>query len=586
MMDHLSPQRIGFLLFLVCSMLLLPFSAVAQGTPPLIPHPVKNYRACLLCHETGLAQAPQIPADHEGRTNVICQDCHLPSDNPQAVSEPGSSGAGANPIPHALEGFESCTDCHSASGEVSIQLGGPTQIPHTLIGRENCLACHETGVGGATQIPDDHVGRPSDVCQACHQPSLQETSTSPDVPIEPVPTPIAYPRPEGVDTCVECHATLEGNNAEITDHWQRSIHAEHDVICADCHGGDPSAETIDGAMSPEAGYIGVPAKMDIPALCASCHADVTLMRQYDLPTDQYAKYQESVHGIRLARGDTNVTTCFDCHGEHLTLKANDPASTTYPANVPALCAGCHSDPEVMAAYGIPTDQYELYRESVHGHALLDNQDFRAPNCATCHGTHGAAPPGVDEIANVCGSCHSATEDHYLESPHADAVGGPKCITCHSRHDVSVPDESLFLTDETHHCGSCHPADSEPAGVAQSLYDDITTASGHYREAEESIESARKLGMLVTSQESQLLEANTSLVTARAVQHTLDMETIDEMTGKSVELSEAAKQGAEDAISESIFRRQAMVIAVIAILLVIVALYLVKRHLDAQLEDVD
>jgi len=338
-------------------------------------------------------------------------------------------------------------------------------------------------------------------------------------------------------------------------------------------------------MSPEAGYIGVPAKTEIPALCASCHADVSLMRQYDLPTDQYAKYKESVHGIRLAEGDTNVTTCFDCHGGHQVLKANDPASSVYPAKVPELCASCHSDKDLMAPYDIPTNQFDLYQQSVHGHALLDNQDFRAPNCATCHGTHGAAPPGFEEVANVCGSCHTATQDYYLKSPHAsgDEESGPKCVTCHGRYDVSKPSEALYLGAEPRHCGACH-APGTPAGqVAQSLYDSITAAAESQEEAEAAIEAAARLGMLVSPMEARLREASTSLITARAAQHTLDVDNVSEQADDARVIAEEVKADAESAVAESIFRRQAMIVAVVAIGLIIVALYLLKRELDRQLE---
>ncbi len=337
-------------------------------------------------------------------------------------------------------------------------------------------------------------------------------------------------------------------------------------------------------MSPEAGYIGVPAKKDIPALCASCHADVSLMRQYDLPTDQYAKYQESVHGIRLAEGDTNVTTCFDCHGGHQILKANDPASTVYPANVPELCASCHSDEELMAPYNIPTNQFDLYRQSVHGHALLDNQDFRAPNCATCHGTHGAAPPGFEEVANVCGSCHGATQDHYLKSPHASGgEDAPKCVTCHGRYDVSKPSEALYLGAEPRHCGSCHVPDSTAGQVAQSLYESITAADQSIEEAEIAIEQARRVGMLVGPMEARLREANTGLITARAAQHTVDIATVREHADDAREIAAEVTDSADAAVAESIFRRQAMIVAVAAIALTIAALYLLKREIDRQMD---
>ncbi len=337
-------------------------------------------------------------------------------------------------------------------------------------------------------------------------------------------------------------------------------------------------------MSPDAGYIGVPAKTEIPALCASCHADVALMRQYDLPTDQYAKYNESIHGIRLAEGDTNVTTCFDCHGGHQILKANDPASTVYPANVPELCANCHSDEELMAPYNIPTNQFDLYQQSVHGHALLDNQDLRAPNCATCHGTHGAAPPGFEEVANVCGSCHAATQDYYLKSPHASGGdGAPKCVTCHGRYDVSKPSEALYLGAEPRHCGACHAPDSAASQVTQALHDAITSAAQAQEEAEAAIQAAQRVGMLVGPMEVRLREASTSLITARAAQHTLDITTVRERSDNARAIADEVKASADAAVAESIFRRQAMVVAVAAIGLTIVALYLLKRELDRQLD---
>jgi hypothetical protein len=578
-----------------------------RAGPPPIPHSLEGRDNCLACHETGVAGAPQIPDDHSGRTNDMCQTCHQPAPATEAspAIEPTTSvtatqtvptaesptpevtptPAGPLPVPHSLEGRENCLECHTSPEATMVLEEGPPAIPHPLIGRENCLACHQEGVGGAPQIPEDHAGRTSDICQACHQPSQVPAPSTPTPPTEPIPTPIAYPRSEGDNTCFDCHSTLGGKQTEITTQWQRSIHAERGVTCADCHGGNPAASTVDEAMSPDAGYIGAPAKAEIPALCASCHSDVTQMRQYDLATDQYAQYKESIHGIRLAEGDTNVATCFDCHGGHQILKANDPASTVYPVNVPGMCASCHADKDLMAPYDIPTNQYDLYQQSVHGIALLENQDFRAPTCATCHGTHGAAPPGFAEVANVCGSCHTATQDYYLKSTHAKAgEAGPKCVTCHGRYDVSEPSEALYLGAEPRHCGTCHTPDSAPGQVAQSLYDSVTNAAQAYDEAEAAVQEARGLGMLVAPLEGRLREANTNLITARAAQHTLDLNTIHEETDAAQAIASDVKTSADAAVAESIFRRQAMVVAVAVIALVIVALYLLKRELDRRMDE--
>jgi len=569
----------------VAAYFLSPTIAGAQGTPPHIPHPIEFRENCLLCHSRNIAGVPRIPDNHAGRTNELCRGCHTPAatgpESTQGTAQTPASGAPV--VPHTLQGRENCVACHQPAGG-GATAGGPPAIPHTLVGRDDCVACHEKGVAGAPQFPADHAGRTSDMCQACHQPGQAAGGAVPTPPSAPVPTPIAHAPAEGVNTCVDCHSTLEGKQAEMAAQWQRSIHAERNVSCVDCHGGNPAGTTVDEAMNPAAGYIGAPAKADIPALCASCHADVGQMRQYDLPTDQYAKYQESTHGVLLAQGDTNVATCYDCHGGHQILKANDPGSTVYPANVPTLCSGCHSDKTLMAPYNIPTDQYELYRKSVHGEALIDNQDFRAPTCATCHGTHGAAPPGFNEVDNVCGSCHTATQDHYVKSAHGKVESGPKCVTCHGDHDVSKPSEAMYLGADSKRCGSCHPDDSPTGFKVTQTYDFISSAAKAYDQADASVKAARGLGMLVAPQESLLRDANTQLVTARASQHELNVDQAFELTNKATEAAKTAQAGAEAAIQETVFRREAMVVAVAAIALTILALVLLKRQLDRRLHE--
>ncbi len=628
-MQPSTARRLAPAVAVLLLLLLIPALAAAQGTAPTIPHPLEGRDACLGCHEAGLAGAPKVSPDHIGRPNEMCRLCHQPGSAgsiapttspsptmaavltteatatvpvssaaqgaPTATPAPTATQpavtatpAGPAPVPHTLEGRQDCLKCHiSPQATQAAVAGGPPAIPHSLAGRQDCLACHQEGIGGAPRVPSNHAGRTNDMCQGCHVPT-QTTPTPPTpasaAPSELVPTPIAHPKGAGDNTCSDCHTKLGGKQADIAAQWQRSAHAERGISCADCHGGDPSATTRDKAMSATAGFVGVPAKAAIPALCASCHADVALMRQYNLPTDQYAKYRESVHGTLLAKGDAKVATCYDCHGGHQVLNANDPASSVYPANVPKLCAGCHSDKALMAPYGIPTDQLDLYQQSVHGQALIDKQDFKAPTCATCHGTHGAAPPGIGEVANVCGSCHSATQTYYSKSPHASGgADAPKCITCHGHHDVSQPTDALYTGSASRHCGACHAPDSVPGKAAQSISDSITSAANAYASAEDGLKVARQLGMLVTPQENQLREANTGLITARAAQHTLDLSTVQKSTDSALKTAEQARVAAEAAVAESIFRRRAMIVAVVGIALTIAALYLLKRELDRRLD---
>jgi len=507
----------GVIITLV-AILFLAWPQQVNAQPP-IPHPIPGREDCLSCHQQGVGGAPKIPDNHAGRTNDMCQGCH-------------SAGAATDATP-------------SAPG-----------IPHPLEGHEQCVDCH----------------------QLAATPSSGSDNAPPIAPI--VPTPLAVPPVEtSANTCVDCHQSLtEGDHAIVND-WQSSIHAKRGVKCVACHGGNSDATDAAVAMSTSAGFIGAPDRDKIPGLCASCHADVTRMRQYDLPTDQYAKYLESFHGQQLAKGDTKVATCFDCHDGHATRETNDPSASVYPFNVPALCARCHADATYMSDYGIPTNQFDLYKTSVHGKALLEKQDVRAPSCATCHGTHGAAPPGFAEVANVCGSCHTATQDYYLQSPHnKDTPETPRCVTCHGRYDVQEPSEAMFIGNEERHCGSCHEPNSPVGQSVAKMNNLLASANTALQDANYLVNQAQGLGMIVTEEESLIADARTKLITARAAQHTANLDTVQTMTDASIDLSKQAHEKAQQSVDENVFRRQAMIIAIAVIGLVIVSLILIRREL--------
>ncbi len=459
-------------------------------------------------------------------------------------------------------------------------------IPHPLDGRDNCLACHKDGLAGAPKVPSDHIGRTNEMCRGCHQPAAAtepsttaSSASSEAAPVTGNPTQIAHPQAQGgANSCVDCHQGQDKTKQVVAD-WQSSIHAERKVGCADCHGGDPNASDMAAAMSSSAGFIGKIDREKIPEVCGSCHANVDLMRQYNLPTDQYAQYNESFHGQQLATGDTKVATCFDCHGGHAVRAPNDPRSSVYRLNVPLLCGKCHADEQYMAGYNIPTNQLALYKESVHGIALLQNQDTRAPNCATCHGTHGAAPPGFSEVANVCGGCHSATQDYFLQGKHnSDDTHAPKCVTCHGRYDVQTPSEAMFTGADSRQCGSCHAPGTETSRTVKAIYQQITNANDSLQDAQTTVERARSLGMIVAEEDDLLVNARTKLITARAAQHTIDTATVEKVSNESIQLSTQAKANANNAIEQNTFRRQAMVIAIGVIVVVIGSLVLLRREL--------
>ena len=271
------------------------------------------------------------------------------------------------------------------------------------------------------------------------------------------------------DNCIACHREI---NPDIITAFQNDAHSAAGLSCAACHGGDPAIADESG-MDQKRGFLGVPKRADIPAFCGKCHSDPGYMRNFNpsLPTDQADKYWTSRHGSLLNKGDGNVATCVSCHRAHGILSAKVPNSSIYPLNVPATCATCHANAAYMASYGIPTDQYAQYTDSsnVHGYALLIMRDIGAPACNDCHGNHGANPPGVGSVGQVCTQCHSLNGELFRNSPHKEAfdmLGVSECAFCHQAspdigdphrriHQIVHPTYRLVGTDSPAVCSQCH-----------------------------------------------------------------------------------------------------------------------------------
>jgi len=226
-------------------------------------------------------------------------------------------------------------------------------------------------------------------------------------------------------------------------------------------------------MDPDYGpapYVGAPDKKDLPAFCGRCHSDPSYIRRFrpDARIDQEEQYWTSRHGIALAAGDTNVAVCTDCHGAHDIRAITNPSSRVYPTRVAETCAHCHSDAERMAPYSqdngqpLPTDQYALWRHSVHARSMFERDDLSAPTCNDCHGNHGAAPPGVESVTYVCGQCHGREAQLFRSSPKEKAfarhnvyledAGDEGCAAC---HDSEEPQASFTELSRFIECSTCH-----------------------------------------------------------------------------------------------------------------------------------
>ncbi len=308
--------------------------------------------------------------------------------------------------------------------------------------------------------------------------------------------------------------------------FERSSHALEGVRCVSCHGGDDRSLVAGAAHG--AGFRGRPARRDIPALCATCHSDESRMRPYNLPVDQYALYQTSGHGQRLARGDAQVAVCSDCHGAHEILAPRDPASSVYQLNIPRTCGRCHGGGAPGKA-GRP-DVLKPYLSSVHAKALLEQGNLRAPSCVSCHGVHGANPPNIGDIDKVCGQCHTAERRYYTAGGHAVARGGkrPECASCHEAHGVQPARPERLASS----CVGCHAGDPRRLDLGRRVWTDYTTAADEVDRAAALVAKADAIPLQTEDYHARIEEARTYLREALPAAHSVRPEVVAGFTTRA------------------------------------------------------
>jgi nitrate/TMAO reductase-like tetraheme cytochrome c subunit len=220
--------------------------------------------------------------------------------------------------------------------------------------------------------------------------------------------------------CDRCHSGQYNLTMDSVHAAAQAAGTREAAVCADCHG----SHNVQRWTDPKTHALLPQARLNIPVTCAICHNAI------------YQKYQTSVHGAALTQeGNTDVPTCIDCHGVH---NIGNPTTTSFRLKSPELCAGCHTNSELMDKYGISTDVVNTYVADFHGTTvtLFEKQSPDAqtnkPVCYDCHGVHDISrvdnpQTGIQMQQNLlvrCQVCHldatsnfpTAWMSHYIPSP--------------------------------------------------------------------------------------------------------------------------------------------------------------------------
>jgi predicted CXXCH cytochrome family protein len=307
------------------------------------------------------------------------------------------------------------------------------------------------------------------------------------------------------------------------------------------------------------------------------------MRKFDpqVRVDQYTQYLTSAHGRAMQKGETRVATCSDCHSSHAVVRVRDTRSPVAPLHAAGTCARCHGDAERMKAFGKDAKVFTDWSSSVHADALLKRGDTSAPTCNTCHGSHGATPPGITEVANVCAQCHVREAENFKGGPKKaifDDMGQAECLVCHGNHAIRPPTHAMIGVTEGAVCADCHDASSNGAATIKKFRDGLEGLTSAMASAHTVVDRAEHAGMLVEDGRLALREATEQYVQARVAIHTFRDEPFVETAGKGRAAAERAEQAGVAALAELQNRRRGLAVATVLIVGFLITLWVKIRRL--------
>lgn len=466
--------------------------------------------------------------------------------------------------------------------------------PKLLAAEDQCFTCHSDLGGSPAELFKNDIHHLAGLsCSDCH--GGDSKSEDMDEAMNKSKGFIGVPKGNQIsEICSKCHSDAsfmskydKGLATDQMASLKNSVHGKLNlngtdriVQCITCH----NAHGIVSVKDPKSPVY----PTNIPATCNKCHGDASFMRSYnpEIGVDQLQKYRTSEHGILNARGDPNPAQCVSCHGSHNILSTKDVQSSVYPTNIPKTCAHCHSNKDYMKQYGIPTDQYDKYVQSAHGKALIEKNDLNAPVCNSCHGNHGAMPPGLTSISKVCGTCHVLNSDLFAGSPHKkafDTHNYPECETCHGHHDILPAQDNMLGVTSGAVCIKCHTTTENVKGykIAFKMKHWLDSLQQQDTLAKSLVFEAEQKGMAVEEAKFELRNINQAQLESRTVLHSFDEQKFKEVIDKGLSSSKDVIAEANGAIHEYYFRRVGLGISVLIISFLIIILFLYIRKIEKE-----
>lgn len=392
--------------------------------------------------------------------NQVCLGCHADKSLTKSFQNNDSVSAFVDErqFKASVHGQLACTSCHkNYSPENHMAKKYKTKRDYTLSATQVCRNCHSDNQLKKKEIHlsliEGKGSRP--VCVDCHGAHTVRR--------------IAGGKSFADETnyCMNCHShqlTLSFRDGEQM-HFsvngaalRESVHGK--LGCSDCHFGFSMEQHLQRNFKSRRDY-----SIASIETCRRCHFD------------KYIKTLDSIHYTMLTQGNLKAPVCTDCHGAHSISGAGRER-----ISIARRCQTCHQN------------IYEIYAKSVHGKALLNENNKDVPVCVDCHNSHNIMDPRTfdyrEKVPEICGNCHAKKEimgkyglstevvKTYLQdfhgitlkfykkeksiSPEAEMNNAIKpiavCTDCHGIHDIMRTDEpnaGMVKANLVKRCRKCH-----------------------------------------------------------------------------------------------------------------------------------
>jgi predicted CXXCH cytochrome family protein len=235
----------------------------------------------------------------------------------------------------------------------------------------------------------------------------------------------------------------------------------------------------------------------------------------------------------------------------------------------------------MGAFGRGAASFKDWSDSVHAAALLKRGDLSAPTCSTCHSGHGATPPGVTEVANVCGQCHVREAELFRASPKKaifEQIGQAECLPCHGNHRIEQPADAWVGYKEPAVCATCHDSSGKGADTIEGVRNGLGRLAASIERAEGVLARAERAGMLVDDGRAASRDAREHQIHARVLVHAFALKPFQDMTDQGMQAASQAQSAGERALHELQVRRRGLLAATIVIVGFLATLWFRIRRL--------